>query len=274
MADTAEHTGAGRRVDGERGGRRLTWAGWTLGFALGGFFDGILLHQILQWHHLLSGLQGEAFADLRVQVVADGLFHALMYVVALVGLWLLWKARHALAHPGSERLLVADILIGFGAWHILDSIASHWVLGIHRIRMDSDMPLVWDLIWFVVFGVAAIVAGWMLRRSTDRGGPRRRGGAGVPASVIIAVIGAGMVAALPPPASSTVVVVFGPAADPEGMVSALAAVDGRMIWTDRSGMVWAIDVAEDAATAVLYSHGAVLVSRGLLPLGCLEWMQA
>lgn len=28
--------------------------GILLGLSLGGFFDGILLHQILQWHHLLS----------------------------------------------------------------------------------------------------------------------------------------------------------------------------------------------------------------------------
>lgn len=33
------------------------WAGYMLGFGLGGFFDGILLHQLLQWHHLLSGLE-------------------------------------------------------------------------------------------------------------------------------------------------------------------------------------------------------------------------
>jgi uncharacterized membrane protein len=34
--------------------RRLAWGGFWLGFALGGFLDGIILHQILQWHHLLS----------------------------------------------------------------------------------------------------------------------------------------------------------------------------------------------------------------------------
>ncbi len=28
--------------------RRLAWAGAIIGFALGGFFDGILLHQVLQ----------------------------------------------------------------------------------------------------------------------------------------------------------------------------------------------------------------------------------
>ncbi|GAB1578583.1 hypothetical protein BPNSA17_34160 [Bordetella petrii] len=63
------------------------WATYSLGFALSGFFDGILLHQVLQWHHLLSGLRTGAFADLRVQVMADGLFHAGMYVIAAMGLW-------------------------------------------------------------------------------------------------------------------------------------------------------------------------------------------
>jgi hypothetical protein len=33
-----------------RTGRQL-WLGWTSRLRVGGFFDGILLHQILQWHH-------------------------------------------------------------------------------------------------------------------------------------------------------------------------------------------------------------------------------
>lgn len=32
-------------------------AGVFLGLGLGGFVDGILLHQILQWHHMISNLQ-------------------------------------------------------------------------------------------------------------------------------------------------------------------------------------------------------------------------
>ena len=52
--------------------RRLAWAGGTLGFALGGFFDGILLHQLLQWHHLFSLVPGEAWRDIRNQILMDG----------------------------------------------------------------------------------------------------------------------------------------------------------------------------------------------------------
>lgn len=35
--------------------KRLNWAGYLLGFAFGGFFDGILLHQILSGTLLPAG---------------------------------------------------------------------------------------------------------------------------------------------------------------------------------------------------------------------------
>lgn len=53
--------------------RQVLFCGLALGFGFGGFFDGILLHQILQWHHLLSGLEGARW-DIRVLIMTDGLF--------------------------------------------------------------------------------------------------------------------------------------------------------------------------------------------------------
>jgi uncharacterized membrane protein len=35
----------------------LITAGIFLGLGLGGFVDGILLHQIFQWHHMLSSIR-------------------------------------------------------------------------------------------------------------------------------------------------------------------------------------------------------------------------
>jgi uncharacterized membrane protein len=32
----------------------VTAGGILLGIGFGGFFDGIVLHQILQWHHMLT----------------------------------------------------------------------------------------------------------------------------------------------------------------------------------------------------------------------------
>jgi uncharacterized membrane protein len=60
--------------------RRFLWAGYLIGFALGGFLDAILLHQFLQWHHLPSGLE-TAVARGRLEgdvpaLAAAGAWHA------------------------------------------------------------------------------------------------------------------------------------------------------------------------------------------------------
>lgn len=154
------------------GSLKLKWSGCLLGIALGGFFDGILLHQILQWHHLLSNVN--AVQDMRMQIMADGLFHALMYVIAAIALVQLWRARSATSQAGAGKMLWGYALVGFGVWHIADSVLSHWLLGIHRIKDDSPNPLLWDLLWFVVFGVLPLLMGWRVLRQpgTPSGGGR------------------------------------------------------------------------------------------------------
>lgn len=250
---------------------RLEWAGFALGFGLGGFFDGILLHQVLQWHHLLSGVE-QARQDIRVLIMTDGLFHVLMYAVTGVGLWLLWRARNEFSAPGADRRLWADALIGFGVWHIVDSVLSHWVLGIHRIRMDVDNPLFWDLLWFAVFGMIPAALGLVMRRARG-GGP---GGKAMtsPLAMVLAVAVAGPLAALPAPNDGTVMVLFGPGTTPQQAYAAMQSVNGRVLWTDPSDQLWAIDVSSGGNPAELYSRGAMLVSNSILPAGCFNWLKA
>ena len=123
----------------------LKWAGLFLGMALGGFFDGIVLHQILQWHHLLSAVEGRPWLDLCTQLVVGGPFHALMYGVLAAGLALLYKGRRHFAQGKADRYLLAGTFIGFGAWNVLDGIVFHWVLELHHIKMDAASPLLWDM---------------------------------------------------------------------------------------------------------------------------------
>ncbi|MCC2962452.1 DUF2243 domain-containing protein [Massilia sp. IC2-278] len=251
--------------------RSLGWAGFLLGFGLGGFFDGILLHQILQWHHLLSLVTRPPFQDIRLQIMADGFFHLLMYVIAFAGLWKLWKGRHSLSAPGGDRLLLAKALIGFGAWHMLDGVLSHWVLGIHRIRLDSENVLFWDLLWFFVFGVAVAALGWWLGR--DRNGGALGGKAGA-AMLVAAVLVGGPMAALPPPNVNTVMVFFKPGTTPAQVFAGIDAVDGRILWSAPSGDVWALDVRDKSRTGQLYRHGAWVVSNSAWVAGCLAWTSA
>lgn len=246
----------------------FTAALW-LGLALGGFFDGILLHQILQWHHLLSNV--EAIGDARVQLLADGIFHALMYLIAAFALGLLWRRREAVGDAGAGRLLLGMALIGFGAWHVFDGVASHWLTGIHRVRVDSPNPLLWDLLWFVAFGLVPLTCGWRLRRAD---GPGQGGGKATAAMLALAAVVGGPVAALPPGNDGQVMVLFAPGVSAATAFEALARADARVLWVDRSGGLWAVALKEPGAARRLYRHGALIVSDSAVALGCVAWAKA
>jgi uncharacterized membrane protein len=240
-------------------------AGVALGFGLGGFFDGILLHQVLQWHHLLSGLE-EVRGDLRFLILTDGLFHVLMYLVTGAGLWLLWRRRQSLV--GAR--LWPDVLIGFATWHIVDAVLSHWVLGIHRVRMDVENPLVWDLLWLCIFGAVPLALGIALTRRPQTEQSLRLS----PLSLAVGAILAGAGAAIPPPSQDVVMVLFRPGLTADEMANALAAVDGRVLWTDPSDQLWAMQLPKEASLLLLYQHGALLVGSSILPAGCFNWIKA
>jgi len=204
------------------------WVRWgaVLGFALGGFFDGILLHQILQWHHLLSLVPG--MADMRLQVLWDGYFHALMYVIAAVGLIGLWRA-HKSGQDGWGRPLFGALLIGFGLWHIVDSIASHWVLGIHGIKLDSPNPLMWDLIWFTAFGVVPLLIGFLKLRGFRPGKPTISRSAAAVILMGLVTGAAGAWSLKPPPDQPFTTVVFAPGTDLAQVWSAISETDSRLV---------------------------------------------
>jgi uncharacterized membrane protein len=246
---------------------RWTLWGILLGFALGGFFDGILLHQILQWHHLLSLVEG--VVDLRVQVLWDGYFHALMYVLAAIALWGLWRSRLR-ADVASVSRLPAALAIGFGLWHIVDAVASHWVLGIHRIKVDSPSPLLWDLIWFSAFGVLPLILG---RLSLRRPPPQMSDFGGSAAAVLVAAglsALAGGWAMRPPSEQPFTTVVFPPGASARTAIAALDATGARLVWADSGMGVIVVDLPA-AGRWEFYRRGALLVSGAALPAGCIDW---
>jgi len=246
------------------------WAAFLLGFSLSGFFDGILLHQILQWHHLLLGWQAGPLQDMRVQLAADGFFHLLMYALTLVALWLLWNSRR----PGSTwsgRRTLAVALIGFGVWHVLDGVLSHWVLGIHRIKMDSPNPMFWDVLWLVAFGLVPLAAGVAMHRSDRHSGGPSAGGRAVAASLVVAALTLGTIAALPPQNVGAVLVVLRPGADVNRTLDAVASMHGGILWLSRGGGMWVFKVPENADYGRLYDAGALLATASPAALGCLSW---
>jgi uncharacterized membrane protein len=68
----------------------LVTAGTFMGIGLGGFIDGITLHQILQTHNMLSAIRPkDNIPNMEINMFWDGLFHLLTWIMTAVGLWLL-----------------------------------------------------------------------------------------------------------------------------------------------------------------------------------------
>lgn len=67
--------------------RPLVAAGTVLGIGMGGFADGIFLHQILQVHNMLSGKRfPDTLVNAEINMFWDGLFHAFTWTATLIGL--------------------------------------------------------------------------------------------------------------------------------------------------------------------------------------------
>ena len=128
-----------------------------LGVGLGGFFDGIVLHQLLQWHHLVSTqVPVVDVPTLEANTFADGLFHQAMWLVTIVGVAALCRQLAAVDRLPA-RALVGGALIGWGAFNVVDEAVFHVALNLHHIRPGPDVVM-WDLV-FAGWGVAMVAAG-------------------------------------------------------------------------------------------------------------------
>jgi uncharacterized membrane protein len=142
-------------------------AGLLLGTGLGGFADGIVLHQILQWHNMLSSVRPPLdLVTMKYNMIWDGLFHALTWTVTVLGLWRLWRAGQRPDVPWSGRTLVGSMLAGWGLFNFVEGLIDHQLLGLHHVH-PGENQLAWDL-GFLALGLVQIAIGWLAIRAGRR----------------------------------------------------------------------------------------------------------
>jgi uncharacterized membrane protein len=141
----------------------------VLGLGLGGFIDGIVLHQVLQWHHLLTGDNGgepmDTVAGLEANTLADGLFHLATWVLVAAGMGLTVRAWRRGEFAPPWRAQIGLLLAGWGVFNVVEGLIDHQLLGIHHVRDDLGAPLGWDLA-FLGFGLLLIAVGSALVRGS------------------------------------------------------------------------------------------------------------
>jgi uncharacterized membrane protein len=152
----------------------ITLPGILLGVGLGGFVDGILLHQVLQWHHMLSSSDTAnidigshpvtTIQGLQMNTLWDGLFHTVTWLAVVVGLGILYsRITVSRGRIWTSRVLWGWILLGWGVFNVAEGLMNHHLLGIHHV-ISGDFQTLADIL-FLVFGVLLIAGGWLLQRS-------------------------------------------------------------------------------------------------------------
>jgi uncharacterized membrane protein len=159
----------------ERHHPRATVAGMLIGIGMGGFVDGIVLHQIAQWHSMLSNLVPPHTMDtMRVNMMWDGLFHALTWIVTLVGILLLRSAASVRAAMPSLQVFTGQLILGWGVFNLVEGVIDHQILGIHNVREVPNYT-VYNLIFLGIGGVLFILLGWLLMQKGRRAGAEVQG---------------------------------------------------------------------------------------------------
>lgn len=156
---------AGRR-------RPVAIAGGVLGLGVGGLFDILVVHLILQRHHVLSGWHDPTtVAGLRRNLVADGLLGTALLVLLLVGIWLLWRAARRPDAAADRSTVVGSALVGWAVFNLLDEIVSHQLLDAHRVAPGPDW-LAWRAVFLLVTLAMLAVGLWFVTRR-DGAAPAR-----------------------------------------------------------------------------------------------------
>ncbi|MEU9236020.1 DUF2243 domain-containing protein [Streptomyces subrutilus] len=154
--------------------RSIRLPGIVLGVGIGGFADGILLHQLLQWHHMLSSTDEDhigvkyynphTVSGLEMNTLWDGLFHTVCWLAVLLGLAILYaRVTHDRRRVWTSRVLWGWMLVGWGLFNLVEGVLDHHILGIHHVYAGDDQVW-WDL-GFLAVGALLVVGGWLLQRS-------------------------------------------------------------------------------------------------------------
>jgi Predicted membrane protein (DUF2243) len=105
----------------------------------------------------------------------DGLFHALTWVITLVGILQLRSAAYARDPVPSAQAFTGQLILGWGIFNLVEGVIDHQILGLHNVREVPNYT-VYNLTFLAVGGVLFIPLGWLLMRAGSRVGAEVRAG--------------------------------------------------------------------------------------------------
>ncbi len=145
----------------------LSSAATVLGIGIGGFIDGIVLHQILQFHEMLTNrIPADTLVNKSINMFWDGIFHLFTLITTIIGVYLLWKLLKKTNINRSGYLLAGGLLFGWGLFNLVEGIIDHQILKLHNVNEYAMKPELWNY-GFLIFGLLLLFIGRIFIRKGE-----------------------------------------------------------------------------------------------------------
>jgi uncharacterized membrane protein len=142
-------------------------SGLLVGGGMGAFVDGILLHQVLQWHNLLSSVRPPVdLLSMKYNMLYDGLFHAGAWLLTALGVYrLLGLTRRG--EMVSAGRFGGGAIAGWGIFNVVEGVLNHQLFGLHHVHPGAH-ERAWD--WgFVGAGAMLVAIGFRIAQRSKSG---------------------------------------------------------------------------------------------------------
>jgi uncharacterized membrane protein len=147
----------------------LVRAGFVLGAGFGGLADGIVLHSILGWHHLICAnttvfCQPTSVYQLQVENTQDGFFDLALYLIVIAGTVMLFRAARHTVPAWSGWVLLGAMLAGSGFFNFFEGLINHQILGLHHVLPGNAHQFLFDMLYLANGALFFLVGLWLVRR--------------------------------------------------------------------------------------------------------------
>ncbi len=133
-----------------------------LGIGIGGFIDGIVLHQILQWHGMFTNqLPAVDFLGKSVNMFWDGIFHLFTLTAVIIGVASLTRLLKKKNINPSPKLVWGGFFAGWGLFNLVEGIIHHHILKFHNVKEFSPYESLWNYS-FLSSGLLFMMIGFYL----------------------------------------------------------------------------------------------------------------
>jgi uncharacterized membrane protein len=133
-----------------------------IGIGIGGFIDGIVFHQILQWHGMFTNqLPADTVTGKSVNMFWDGIFHLITLTAVIIGLISLTRLLKKKNINPSPKLVLGGFFAGWGLFNFVEGIIHHHILKFHNVTEFSPNPDLWNY-GFLASGVIFMTIGFLI----------------------------------------------------------------------------------------------------------------